>query len=361
MANSPCGANTASLRCLRMFVALRTADRSRVTSLAAQWDNRLDKLRELAASGHLMCPGCEQRLWFRIGLRRRRHFAHRHLTECPLARQSEEVQEVKAQLFKWLETKYDGKVHLDMEIGVPGWDKLVDLVVEAGPKRKFAYWVFDRQQRGREELLGYRRLPGVHVHFIHTQSTRTMHSLAEIALTASHRDFMSQSEYDSCVGLAGHGHLHFLDGEDAKLRIYRGLRCVHPPNLYGWEVLREDVLSAAKISPASGEIVLPEDVTDRARWKQKQKEAKAVRPKLPEEHGPTPVPSASGEVAPEPDEPSVAVEEPAAPLLNLNGPFRCEDCGIETMDWSSAAPSAGTCVCRSCTRARHQRRTCGGG
>ena len=344
-----------------MFVALRTVDRSRVTSLAAQWDNRLDVLRELAASGQLMCPGCEQRLWFRIGLRRRRHFAHRHLADCPLAHQSEEVQEVKAQLFKWLETKYGGKVHLDMAIGVPGWDKLVDLVVEAGPKRKFAYWIFDRQQRAREDLLGYRRLPGVCVHFIHTQSTRTMHSPTEIALTASQRDFMSSSEYDTSMGWAGYGHLHFLDGEDAKLRIYRGLMCVHSPNLYAWEALREDALSAARISPMTGEIVLPEDVAARTKWKQKQKEEKAVRPHLPEERCPASVPAALAEALPEPNGPPAAIEEPAALSLNLNGPFRCEDCGIQTKDWSSAAPSAGTCVCRSCTRERHQRLTGGGG
>ena len=344
-----------------MFVALRTADRSRVTSLAAQWDNRLDTLRELAASGQLMCPGCEQRLWFRIGMRRRRHFAHRRLADCPLACQSEEVQEVKAQLFRWLETKYGGRVHLDMAIGAPGWDKLVDLVVEAGPERKFAYWVFDRQQRAREGLLGYRRLPGLHVHFIHTQSTRTMHSPTEIALTASQRDFMSTSEYDSCVGLAGYGHLHFLDGEDAKLRIYRGLKCVHTPNLYAWEALREDVLSAARISPMTGEIVLPEELAVRTRWKQKQKEETAVRPHLPDDRPTALVPAAPAEAHPEPNGRSARIEEPAAPSLNLNGPFRCEDCGIKTKDWSSATPSAGTCVCRSCTRVRFQRLAGGGG
>jgi hypothetical protein len=213
------------------------------------------------------------------------------MADCPLAHQSEEVQEVKAQLFKWLETKYGGSVHLDMAIGVPGWDKLVDLVVEAGPERKFAYWTFDRQQRAREHLLGYRRLPGVYVHFIHTQSTRPMYSPTEIALTASQRAFMSRSEYDSCVGLAGYSHLHFLDGADAKLRIYRGLKCLHTPNLYAWEVLREDVLPAARISPMTGEIVLPEDVAVRTRWKQKQKEEKAVRPHLPDDRRTAPVPA----------------------------------------------------------------------
>jgi len=342
-----------------MFVALRTTDRSRVTSLAAQWDNRLDTLRELAAGGQLMCPHCEQRLWFRVSIKRRRHFAHRHLADCPLASQSAELLEVKAQLFKWLETKYGGKVHLDTAIGVPGWDKLVDLLVEAEPGRKFAYWAFDRQQRSREDLLAYQRLPGVHVHFIHTQSTRVMHSPVEIALTASQRDFMSTSEYDSCLEFGGHGHLHFLDGEDSKLRIYRGLWREHAPNLFGWGVLREDLLSAARISPKTGEMVLPEDVAARTEWKRRLQEEERARrvppPPPPAERRRPSVPAVPAEVEPQQSEPPSAVETPPAPSMNLNGPFRCEDCGIETTEWSSATPSAGTCVCRSCTRKRHQR------
>jgi hypothetical protein len=153
-----------------MFVALRTTDRSRVTSLAVQWDGQLDALQELAAGGQLVCPGCEQLLWLRIGLKRRRLFAHRQLADCPLAHQSPEVLEVKAQLYQWLESKYPDKVHLDLPLGVPGWDKLLDLLVEATPSRKFTYWAFDRQRRARYPILAYQSLPDVHVHFIHTQS-----------------------------------------------------------------------------------------------------------------------------------------------------------------------------------------------
>ena len=283
-----------------MFVALRTTDRSRVTSLAAEWDNRLGALRELATSGQLICPGCEQRLWFRIGSRRRRHFAHRHLADCPLAHQSAELLEVKAQLFKWLETKYGDRVHLDMAIGVPGWDKLIDLLVEAAPGRKFAYWTFDRQQRSREDLLAYHRLPGVQVHFIHTQSTLVRHSPTEIALTASQRDFITSSEYDSSTGSGGYGHLHFLEGQDSRLRIYRGLRCVHGPNLFAWEALREDLLSAARISPKTGEIVLAEDVAARASWKKKLEDEKrarrAARPHPQEDRQTASVPAFPAEV-----------------------------------------------------------------
>jgi len=146
-----------------MFVALRTTDRSRVTSLDVRWDFRLDALRELAASGRLVCQGCEQKFWLRTGVKRRRHFAHRQLADCPLAHQSPELLEVKAQLYQWLRSKYPGEVHLDMAIGVPGWEKCIDLLVEAAQGRKFGYWAFDRQQRARDEFLASQHLPGMQV------------------------------------------------------------------------------------------------------------------------------------------------------------------------------------------------------
>jgi hypothetical protein len=339
-----------------MFVALHTADGSRVTSIASDWDDRLGALRELAATGQLECPGCKQLLWLRISRKRRRHFAHRHLADCPLAHQSAELLEVKAQLFKWLETKYPGKVHLDMAIGVRGSDRLIDLLVEPGVGRKFAYWAFDRQQRSREEILAFQHLPGVLVHFVHTQSTLVQHSRAEIALTASQRDFIRSSDYDACVALGGNGHLHFLDEADSKLRIYRGLRCVHPPNLYAWGALREDSLSEAKISPKTGEIVLGEDLAVRREHRQKLPQQKALSLKERPNAPPAYQRASHADEEARPGEASVGEQEPTATQLNLKGPFRCEDCGVETMDWSEATPSARTCVCRRCLAERWRRK-----
>lgn len=339
-----------------MFVALRTTDGLRVTSLAAQWDQRLEALRELAASGQLVCPGCEQRLWLRLGVKRRRHFAHRQLADCPLAHQSAELLDIKAQLFEWLESKYPGKVHLDMPLGVRGKDKLTDLLVEAAPDRKFAYWTFDRQQRAREEFLACRNLPGVHAHFIQAQSTLARHSETAILLTASQRDFAGRSDFDTPVGYGGH--LHFLDAENSKLCIYRGLWCVHEPNLYRWEVLRQASLSEARISPKTGEIVLAEDVAARQRWQQRQQRAKrpplAVAPKPTPVAAAAPAPRPNRSPKPPPAKAPATMDKPARPSLNLKGPFRCEDCGVETMDWSSLNPAAGTCVCHDCITKRHR-------
>jgi len=88
-----------------MFVAKDIELKSRVTSLDPEWGSRLDELRDLAKSGRLVCPGCEQLLQFRVGEKRRPHFAHRVLSECPLAKQTAEILEAKAKLYVWLCTK----------------------------------------------------------------------------------------------------------------------------------------------------------------------------------------------------------------------------------------------------------------
>lgn len=328
-----------------MFVAISIKDRGRITSIASQWNNRLEALRELTDTGQLICPGCEQLLWLRIGQKRRRHFAHRRLADCPLENQSAEVLEAKAQLYEWLESKYPGHVHLDMAIGVPGWVKPMDLLVEPEPDRKFGYWVFDRQQRSRFDLLAYQRLPGVNVHFIHTESTLTIKPETGMVLTASQREFITGSDFDRAVAWRDRGHLHFLLGGESKICIYRGLHCVHKPNVYQWAVERSRPLSEALISPRTGEIVFPEDVETRDEWQRQSAGKQADR------HKNNPPGRA---MAGETNKPSATEPMPATRTMNLNGPFRCEDCGIETLDWSVSTPSAGTCVCRACVKKRWQ-------
>jgi hypothetical protein len=135
---------------------------------------------------------------------------------------------------------------------------------------------------------------------------------------------------------------------------------VHEPNLYAWKVLREDLLSAARISPKTGEMVFPQDVAAREKWTQKREQEKRARAAAlaapPPKREAVFIPNPARAVEPRPIKPAPGIERPAAPSLNLRGPFRCEDCGTETLDWSSASPTMGTCVCRNCTIKRHRQK-----
>jgi hypothetical protein len=200
------------------------------------------------------------------------------------------------------------------------------------------------------------RLGGTQVlfHFIHTHSTHILDGDTAIKLTASQRDFAISSEFDNSLCSRGLKHLHFLFDDKSEVRIYRQLYCVHEPNLFRWNIERRGSLSTAKICRRTGEIVFPEDVESRDEVRRHDVQYKVAIRSL---HSNTPSIKIEPIVPPKPPEvtsfPLVAAEpQPAEPALNLIGPFRCEDCGIETTKWVQSTPSAGTCVCRKCTADR---------
>ena len=323
-----------------MFAALNISDQSRVNSIAAQWDDREENLRELARSGQLVCPGCKQLLWLRTGDVRRRHFAHRNLSECRLAKQSSEVLEAKAQLFAFLESKFPGRVQIDLELDMPGIGNVPDLVVEMEDQRRFIYWIFDRQIRNRNGYLKPRENKTERIHFIHTESAWSLGPERGIVLSASQRHFISYSDYDLSLNRPGIGHLHFFSTTDSTLRIYRGLHCIHGPALHDWEELREGSLESALVCPESGEFLFSDDVVSREQMKLNPGRNSSIhsrRPLAKERHH---------------DRQSESASKATELVSYLNRPLRCEVCGVETRKWSSASPSEGTCVCKECSHKR---------
>jgi len=324
-----------------MFAALKISDRSRVTSITTQWDDKEEVLRELARDGELVCPGCEQLLWLRTGEVRRRHFAHRDLSECPVGKDSAEVLEAKAQLFTWLETKFPSRVQIDMDLETPA-GRLADIVVDLEDGRRFIYWIFDRQIRDRLEFRIASDDPLVQAHYIHTEQTLKSGPDGGIVLSASQRDFITYGEFDLALTPPGVGHLHFILGSEQRLRVYQGLHCVHGPGLHEWNELRESPLANALIDPKSGEIVFAEDVVARDERRKVLEQPQTLSPKPDIERAARkrkrksrPLPSASPEKT-----------------ISLSRPLKCEDCGVETTNWSVATPSQGTCVCNPCIRKR---------
>jgi hypothetical protein len=359
-----------------MFVAHDKVTAERVTSIDPQWNGCVEQLRQWARDGRLVCPGCEQMLWLRTGELRRRHFAHRQAAECPLDKESPEVMEAKAQLYEWLMSKYPGKVALDVDLKISGWEKPADLVLSADARLQFVYFVFDRQQRHREALL--RWSCDRHVQFIHTESTHDR-TRKRIKLTALQRECIAWTEYDEPMTWGG-GHLYFVDTRTSRLSIYRGLACVHEPNVYSWGVERTGPLQTALIRPKTGELVFAADVETRQAALREEQEREARQheePRKEEERKARDreerrrereridrefqeriritaesAASRTVDVIPAQQKPIAPSPEPVPPpaTINLQGPFRCESCGVETMEWSSASPAQGTCVCKHCTK-----------
>lgn len=235
-----------------MFVAKHKETGARITSLASLWQSKYEELRSLAASEKLVCIGCKQLLRYRSGEQRRSHFSHRKLLDCQLSKQSSEVIESKAQLYEWLESRYPGKVDMDVDLRINGLDRFADLTVRPDPHLVFTYWVFDRAPKTRFTLLHNMPL-NVTRHCIFTSSARKINQGNNaLFLTAGQRACIWGTAFDE---VEKYGHLHFLDIDHRKVFLYRGLRCDHEPNVYKWKQAYELALSDCRICPHTGEIV----------------------------------------------------------------------------------------------------------
>jgi len=337
-----------------MFVANDKELGVRVTSLAPAWNSKFVDLRAWVTSGRLVCPGCKQKLHFRAGDERRPHFAHRVLSDCPLSKMlSPEVLESKAQLYVWLAGKYPGKVEMDVDLQIPGWDRFADLVVRPDDNKTFAYWVFDRSPRNRWGLLHGipERVIG---HVVLTESTRKMGTDDGLLLSACQRDFIGHSKYDERRGF---GHLHFFDIDARKVRLYRGLHCVHEPNVYRWRVFHESPLGEYLVCERSGEIVANDDreceespsLCLPVREATVVESARELVEKQKIRYGD------AGPVIEVSDRnryrfpPSLRNEfYCGSDSASMNRVLKCEVCGKDTTDWVPSVLSKGACVCRGC-------------
>lgn len=370
-----------------MFVAKDNKTGTRVTSLDPAWKSRFDELRALTVSGQVVCPGCQQAVRFRVGERRRPHFAHRVLSECPLSKQSAEVLEAKAQLYEWLCTKYPEKVELDVDLHITGLDRVADVVVRLDDTKVFAYWVFDHTPRDRYPLQHYvERNECAHV--LYTQSAQKLSEEGDaLLLPAALRDFIRTSGFDKLNELGpsfNPGHLCFLDTDHHQVMIYRGVDCIHLPNRYDWRVLHKLDWPTCKIAPRTGEVVAdgekewkpkPVSVVPKKEWHPKPESVVAKK-----EWYPKPLMSVAESTELVVREPEVPPERPidlyddlAKPAGNVarqplhkvsspaeqhshravasnmgNCPLKCEICGETATDYSSSQPGKGTCVCRNC-------------
>ena len=77
-----------------------------------------------------------------------------------------------------------------------------------------------------------------------------------LVLSTTEREFLQHSKYDLCANYRYRtdGTLHYLDAIDRKLITYRGMVCVHDPQVYSGLNIVERI-KIIKVSPANGEFV----------------------------------------------------------------------------------------------------------
>ena len=264
-----------------MFKAIDKTTGAEIIILDDQWEELLDQLRVLGRDNVLLCQECRQPVRVKAGAYKRRHFAHKHLADCPLQSESPEVLRARALLYRWLVGKFREGVTLEKKLEGSNLKRPVDCWVVTPKGRKVAFWIVWSQVRPKERehlcaALG-RRADDAHWVFLRHLLHEDVESQESYHLTTTEREFMRHSVYDVphspgewCEGAT----LHYLNHETEDLTTLRGLHLIHEPQLY--EGRRQDgPLGEVLASPRTGEFVHPGEHDRLIQYREEQRRREA--------------------------------------------------------------------------------------
>jgi len=334
-----------------MYKALHTPSDQEIVLLDRRWAAQVDYLRDLDRKDALVCPGCRQPVRVRAGRFRRWHFAHKHLANCPYARESPTLLGMRAALYDWLVSGF-GEEAVSIEV-MPESVKFirpVDCWVRTG-EASFATWLLDRRTPPDERqalAVGFQKL-GIPVQVVLAAGMLRPDPSPyqpRLYLTTTERAFLHTTAFDSAwqthfeqLG----GSLHYLDAEQGTLTTYRNLLVFHAPQLYSGTRLQHP-LAEVEADPANGAFIHPGEVEQQrvrqAALSEQQRKAQERLHKAEDFFA-----AKTGKT------PSLAF--PQAPA-EAHIPFRrevpCRVCGQVTADWVQYDGVSGTCVCRECQK-----------
>jgi hypothetical protein len=336
-----------------MFRALNQKTGQDIISIDPAWRRREKQLRQLGTDDILICPGCKQPVRLRTGVVRRWHFAHKHLENCPLGRESLITLAVRAALYEWLVLNFGSqRVTLEHPLIETPLPRPVDCWVEA-ETGAFAYWVFDKGKTPsiRQSVRDGFTQVGILPQYIFASTMLRTEPVYPNRLhtTTTERDFMSESIYNQAwtrnfqnIGMS----LHYLNPSEKTLMTFRDLVLVHKPQLYQGVRMRH-LLSEISPSPENGEFIHPgEHAKLQARERQiatKRLES-ARRLQSLEDF----LSRRGGKTETEEGGSSKPTEVP----IKRRQPFAregvCRICGTITNDWVTYFGATGECLCRHC-------------
>lgn len=339
-----------------MYKAINRDTNAEIVILEPAWADRLNSLRAWDRGDVLVCQECQQPVRVRAGRVRAWHFAHKHREDCPLGRESPQLLQARAALYRWLVAKFGAeRVTLEKRINGSKLPRPVDCWV-TGTQQSFAYWIFEaglKPQR-RDALHTALNRPDVLAHwlFLSAMLQQDEDNRETVYLTTTEREFMQSSEYDQPTMPRG-GSLHYLDQETGRVTTYRGLRLKHSPQVFQGKQ-RVHPLDEILVSPKTGEFVHPGEHEQLQVYREEQQRQEKIIAKLtplPSPQRPLIVPPPTIVVSPPLISRSSADSFPPSPGGALDMPAGiCETCGEETRDWWYYDGKTGMCQCRKCQR-----------
>jgi len=211
-----------------MFRALNLKTGEPVLMLDSAWRAQINLLRQLDSDNQLVCPACQQPVRPRTGRVRRWHFAHKHLQNCPLARESALTLEMRSIIYEWL-VGICGRESIEVEasLGNISLPRPIDCLAVT-ETATFAYWTFDKNKAPdiRNQIIKGFEQASIQAHYLFPTEMIRPDSLFpnRLHLTTSERAFMRESIYNKAWArdLRGVGtSLHYLDPEAKTLTTFK--------------------------------------------------------------------------------------------------------------------------------------------
>jgi hypothetical protein len=364
-----------------MFKAQRGLKEEEIIILDPYWnEENIELLRKQGRADELTCPVCKQPVLVRAGKKKRWHFAHKDLTNCPLKHESLNVLQARVLLYSWLKLKLGGKVTVEQYF--PGTDlpRPVDCYAELSNEQKIGYWILDKGIRDRWALQHTFSQLGISIVWVPlTDMLREdEEDQGTVHLTPTERDISSSSDYNQLYSQFDNS-LSYLDVEEKTVVTLRGLNCIHSPQKYRFDSKLVSLLVQMLFLPQTGEFVHPgeherleelrreieeqerlaaiEEQKRREEEKKRQQELAEQRKRMFSQDR-----SQTGYVkdyvsktpSPIPKPPKEKKRESES-FDYLDKQYPCRICGNMTVNWTSLDLGSKTCICsRECLIDSHE-------
>jgi hypothetical protein len=205
------------------------------------------------------CPECRSDVIFRAGERRRPHFSHRAVSDCPLSSESPELLAARAALYEWLRRKFGEAVHVEHRPPGVELPRPIDCWVARPDRPPLAYWVFDggRKVATREQLRAAETMHGARWTFVFAGAMLkpVPDEPGRFRLGPTERDFARQSRYDVLYAERSVGSVRYLDGRTGVVTTIRALKHHEGPVSNGVRI--DSPLDEVTVLGGTGEPVHP--------------------------------------------------------------------------------------------------------
>ena len=117
-----------------MFKSTDCQSSQQIIILDPYWNEEtIDQLRTKGRKNSLACPVCKQPVHVRAGNKKRWHFAHKDLSNCP-------------------KSKYGDRVTIEKHFPDSDLPRPLDCYVEISETQKFGYWILEKGIRSRSSI-----------------------------------------------------------------------------------------------------------------------------------------------------------------------------------------------------------------